>query len=744
MIYKIVRSVIILTCISSTLAFSQSDKKSILMSVGEREIPVQEFEHLYSKNHRDSSNAYSKESLEAYLPLFINFKLKVEEAKAQQLGETEAFKNEFETYRRQLAKPYLTDRNSTTALLEEAYDRMKNEVRASHILVRVQLEEDTTAAFQKINEIYKKATAGADFGKLAQEFSEDPSAKINKGDLGYFSALQMVYNFENAAYSTPVGELSQPVKTQFGYHILKVTDKRPNQGSVRVAHIMVQAPKGITKEDSIAAFEKVKEISTQLKSDPSKWAQLCNQFSDDVNTKPRNGELPWFSAGQMPVEFAEASFALNNPGDLSEPIKTNFGWHIIKLLEKKPLAPMAELESSLKQKIIQDSRSHIRHATFISRLKQENNYKENTEATQRILTEFDSTLLKGSWSYDEAKSWGQPLFSVENKSYKALDFLEFVKQQQRVNPTAEVEAYAKALLTLFIEKKVLEAEEEKLPKKYPEYANLVQEYNEGMLFFEVMQGEVWQKSASDSVGLRKYYEQNKAKYKWGKRANAVILNAESSQLLYKLKQAMQQNVYETTEEAVPITVNIDMNTQQFSNPTRNALNTAIRKLQLNKRYLLKMTLSETVEQWEELITNYFEQNKIPKNRLIFEKENINDDEAILTYYSTSLRDLQKQFNKNNNALSVEVEEGWFEIESHPVLSIVPEKVGTYETNQNNRFYSVSIKEIEKPRQKTLGEAKGSVISDFQEQLEQEWVANLKKKFSVKVNKRVLNSLVKKP
>ncbi len=732
----------VLTTLIPFVVLAQGNPNDILLNIGERKITVEEFDYLYNKNHRDSANIYSKKSLEAYLPLFINFKLKVVEAEAQKLGDSEAFKNEFESYRRQLAKPYLTDRNSTSDLVAEAYERMQEEVRASHILVLVKPDEDTTEAYKKITEIREKAVAGADFGKLAQEHSEDPSAKTNQGDLGYFSALQMVYNFENAAYSIPVGGISQPVKTQFGYHLLNVVGKRPNQGSVKVAHIMVKVPDGSAENDSATAANKILEISTQLKGDPTRWNQLCKQFSDDTNTKALNGELPWFSTGQMPFEFAEAAFALQQPEDISKPIKTAFGWHIIKLLEKKPLAPLAEIEDNLKQRINQDARSQIRYTSFIDRLKKENNYSENSEQLKAILNEFDSSLVQGQWAYDTSKDWSNELFSVEGNTYKAADFLDFAQKQQRANPTTAPSDYAKALLNLFIEKQVLAAEEKKLPSKYPEYANLVQEYNDGMLFFEVMQKEIWQVSAADSAGLAQYFENNKEQYTWGKRAKGVVLNAESSEVLFKLKQAMQQNVYKTSEEPTTVNVAIDLETQNFSSSTRNAFNGAIRKLQLNKNYLLQLTLSETVEKWEELIANYFEQNKIEKTRLIFEKDNINDDEAILTFYSTALKDLQKQFNKENNALSVEIEEGWFDIDEHPVVRVIPSKKGTFDTNKNGRFYTAIIEEIEAPRQKTLAEAKGSVISDYQSFLEKEWLKSLKKKFNVKLNKRVFNSLVK--
>ena len=325
-----------------------------MMTLGTSQVKTNEFKYVYAKNNANTPEAFSEKSLRDYLDLYTNFRLKILAAEAEGKDTLSEFKSELEGYRKQLAQPYLTEKGVTEQLIKEAYERMKEEVSASHILIMVNPEaepKDTLEAYLKLVEYRKRALAGESFDSLASKYSQDPSAKQNFGKLGYFTAMQMVYQFEEAAFKTPVGNISMPVRTRFGYHILKVTGRRPSRGEVKVAHIMIRAAEGITKEDSLAAKQKADEIYSKLKSG-EKWEDLCTQFSDDQNSKSKGGEMQAFASNQLGVPtFEDAAFGLEKPGDFSKPIKTAYGWHIIKLIEKQPLKPFAENKSATRFKI---------------------------------------------------------------------------------------------------------------------------------------------------------------------------------------------------------------------------------------------------------------------------------------------------------------------------------------------------------------------------------------------------------
>ena len=316
-------------------------KNTSLFAVGDKSISSEEFEYVYSKNNLKKDSVVDEKDIREYLDLYVNFKLKVREAKSLGLDQKENFITELEGYRKQLAKPYLMESKVTNQLVEEAYERMKSEVNASHILLKLDqnaLAEDTLKVYNEIIELRNKALNGESFGTLAKEHSQDPSARSNGGNLGYFSAMQMVFPFENAAYTTAKGDISMPVRTQFGYHILQVHDKRASRGQIKLAHIMLRATEGMPQENLDNAKNKIDEIFKNLSAGED-WGKLCSQFSEDVGTSKKGGELPWLGTGRIHPDFEKPAFALENPNDFTKPVKTPYGWHIIKLIDKKGIEP---------------------------------------------------------------------------------------------------------------------------------------------------------------------------------------------------------------------------------------------------------------------------------------------------------------------------------------------------------------------------------------------------------------------
>ncbi|MEM6361988.1 MAG: peptidylprolyl isomerase [Bacteroidota bacterium] len=519
---------------------SKDDSDQVLFTIDDSPVTAEEFVYVYKKNNINNDSAFTRSDIEDYLDLYVKFKLKIQEAERRGMDTTKVFQDEFNTYKEQLKKPYLTETKVADSLIQEAYDRMKKEVNASHILIKVSenaSSEDTLKAFQKIDKIRERAVSGEDFAELAKEFSEDPSAKTNGGNLGYFTSFQMVYPFESAAYTTAKGEVSEPVRTRFGYHIIKVIDQREAQGTVEVSHIMIRIKPN--KQDSIASRNKVFEIYEQATGGVP-WNELTSQFSQDINTKEKGGKLRAFSVGQMPFSFQEAAFALNEIGEISDPFMTPYGWHIVKLEGKSPLKPMEDLKATIKSKINRDSRAKLNKKVLINRLKSENGYTDVSEISDLSDTYFDSTLLSGNWKRPVLSSTQNVvLFNIEDQKYSLDNFFEFAISKQK-NNSYQLKQYIQLLYDDFVEEKVIAFEDNQLEEKYIDYRMLVKEYREGILLFQLMEEEVWSKAVKDSVGLNNFFLENKESYQWKERIKATVYNTSDPKILTGIKNRLEQ------------------------------------------------------------------------------------------------------------------------------------------------------------------------------------------------------------
>jgi peptidyl-prolyl cis-trans isomerase SurA len=548
-------AIILLCLLFAVPAMSQSkkDKKALsVFSVNKKTVTADEFIYLYKKNHQNKPDEFTKEKIQEYLDLFINFKLKVEEARSRGLDTTAAFKKEFNSYKEELRKPYLPDNRLSDSLARLTYERLKEEVEASHILVMVKADaspEDTLAAYNKIMALRKRVVEGEDFGALAMQHSDDQSAKTNKGLLGYFTALQMVYPFETAAYSTKAGEVSMPVRTRFGYHIIKVHNRRPAGGEVEVSHIMISNE----GKDAMKARNLIFEIYDQLQGGV-KWEELCKQYSDDPATKDSGGRLRAFGVGalkQIPT-FEETAFSMKKEGDISDPFQTQFGWHIIRLEKKIPVQSFDEMGTTLKARVNRDERTQLSKQALQQKLRKDFSFVEFPDVKKKVLAAGDTSLRSAKWKVPASFDDKNVLFSLQGKSFTSKEFLAYAQKNQRANSMVP-EKYLETLYNSFVDMKITSLLEEKIVKNNPEFQLLLNEYYEGILLFEIMEKEVWNKASEDSLGQVRFFNENKTKYVAGERAKTIIYSSASKDVISRLRDKIASS--DTVKLADFVTIN---------------------------------------------------------------------------------------------------------------------------------------------------------------------------------------------
>ena len=386
--------------VSSFAVQAQKSADVTFIDFGAEKISKSEFKRVYQKNN--SGDIITKSTVDEYLDLYVNFKLKVMEAVKREMDQDEAFIKELGGYRKQLAQPYLTADGIIESLKREAFDRLQYDVKASHILIAVDQNaspEDTAAAYKRAVRVKKNVENGQDFGLMAKQYSDDPSAKTNEGSLGYFTAFYMVYPFESAAYNTEVGKISNILRTQFGYHVLKVMDKRPSVGNIEVAHILISNDKELSKTDDPEG--KIKEIYAKFKQG-GEFEDLAAKFSDDTRTSSQGGVLPMFGVGRMVPEFEDAAFALKADGDVSEPFNTPYGWHIVKRIQQLPIGSYESVEDEMMVKIKKDSRSNLSQGAVINKIKKQYGFKEVLKERNDFYETIDSAYF--FWNMEFSKS----------------------------------------------------------------------------------------------------------------------------------------------------------------------------------------------------------------------------------------------------------------------------------------------------------------------------------------------------
>ena len=551
-------SLFILVFLSAMTVFSQN-KKEVLMTINGKPVYTNEFKRVYKKN-LDLVQDESQKDIDSYLELFIDYKLKIAEAQAQGLDQESAYQSEFSKYRDQLSRNYLFEDKVTEELAKEAYERGKFDIAASHILIRVDYEsvpQDTLAAYNKIKSIREKALKGEDFTGLAKTYSEEPGAKERGGDLGYFSVFTMVYPFETAAYNTPVGEISEIVRTSFGYHIIKVKDRRAKLPKIGVSHIMISDKKGAR---TFNPEERINEIYTMLKQGES-FESLAKQFSDDKNSAVKGGKLNPFTKGDLRAsEFEDAAYDLKKIGDISKPVKTDFGWHIIRLDEKLPVETFEEQKQMLEKKVSEGDRSKLVSTATNNKIKQKYGFKKEASFLPYFDTYVGDEVLKRKWVMEPIPaSEEKTLFTIGDRKVGYTDFAKFIENRQRTTrPYKHKEAFLVELYNEFETEQLKDYFKEKLEVDNEEYAAVLNEYRDGLLIFDVMNKNIWQKAKTDSLGLDEYYNKTKADYQWKQRVDADIYSATSENIAKQIQTMLAEG--KTAEE-----IKASLNTEEKVN-----------------------------------------------------------------------------------------------------------------------------------------------------------------------------------
>ena len=487
----------------TSIFYSQNKKDLVLFKINDRETTLEEFNRVYNKNI-DLVEDSKENDYRSYLELFINYKLKLAEAYDLGYDKNEDYLKEYKKYKNQLLKGYLTDSESQERLVKEAYERTRNEVQVSHILIR---NNDQT---NDSSEIYNRLS------NLRRPFLEKNIQTFNKEhnfdkqliveDLGYFSAFKMIYEFENVAYNTEVGKVSKPFKTKFGFHILKVTDKRESMGEISVSHIMIY-------KKNINAKEKITKILDSINKGSS-FESMAKLYSQDKRSAARGGVLNKFSSGQInSIPFENAAFSLKNIGEISNPIETKFGWHIIKLLSKNEIKSFDELKPSILSKIRRGARNEYISNSFNQFLDDKYNLSMENIDYKFIIPLLNDSITKNRWkiNYNDLK-FQESLFVINQKTIFQKDFLQYVEKNQSFTSSKDFEQVANNLFSGFYRDILLEEYKKDLERENSEYNNILTEYREGLLMFNIMQEKVWSIGEKDSIVLREFYIKNIDKY----------------------------------------------------------------------------------------------------------------------------------------------------------------------------------------------------------------------------------------
>jgi peptidyl-prolyl cis-trans isomerase SurA len=631
---------------SPFLAVAQ-EKKEVLVVVGTISVDKEEFLQLMAKERESESptNSLTRKEFEENFESFLNYKLKVIEAESIKLDQMEEFNLEFSSIKESLIAPYLIKNSIEEGEVKKVYARLQEIVRAKHILFQFPpnpKKEDSIAVLQLALKVKAELENGGDFSALAANYSDDPSAKVNKGDLGYFTGLQMVQQFEEAAYTLPVGSISDPILTDFGYHIIQVSGRQANPGEVQVSHILVRFDSENPSQEENAR-RKISDIYAEIQKESTIWEEIVQTYSEDFGTKSAGGVLPWFGVGTMIPEFEVAGFSLTEIGEVSPPIKTAYGYHILRLEGKRGLQPYEEVEQSIRSKILRNSKTGMIQSQVVAIQKSRFGFQENELGISTVAGAVTATdILSFGAAIQEKKLGGTVLFKVNTSSYTAGDLVNFM-QTKEITPKG-TGTFFELWLDKFTEATLAKTEEVDLEKNNKAYQMLLKEYRDGILLFSLTNQEVWQKGLNDSLGQQAFFEKNAQKYQWKGRVQAYLTKVNDASKLENARKFLQNKGFDTDSFAA------------------------------------------------------------------FEAD-----------YRSNYPD------------AYATESGTFEYEAHPILSKVDLNTPYQELVIEGTSYVLVVGKVYPPGPRKFEEARGLIIRDYQEFLDQALTKRLKEKYPIQIN-----------
>ena len=499
-----------LACAAILSASASKNADPVLMTINGKDVRQSEFEYLYHKNNLQQ---LAPQSIDEYIEMFIVYKLKVADAEAAGLHQTDAFTKEFNGYCAELSRPYLRDSIVEKRLIEEAYARMATSRKVSHIMLPLGSTYDEKEANRmKIDSIRTAIVNGsADFGEMAVRYSSDRSARVNNGSMGYINVNSYPYPFEKTAWETPVGEISPVIEdAPFGFHIIRVEDERPNPGKVEARHIL-KLTNGLSEEEGTAKKAQIDSIYNLLASGGD-FDAIARAESEDPGSAANGGRLGWFGPGEMVKEFEDAAFGLKD-GGISAPFKTAYGYHIVQTLAHRGIGSLAEESERIKAAISRDMRSVMPETERMAQLKAELGVKIDStglmQARSRMTGDSPAEQLR-SLQADNSL-----IATVGNRTISIGDVINYI-------PSNVLEGANDAFTVLNsglenkINETVVEETRKNLAENNSEYRNLTNEYRDGILLFEISNRNVWERSTSDTESLQKFFSANRAKYTWDK------------------------------------------------------------------------------------------------------------------------------------------------------------------------------------------------------------------------------------
>jgi len=630
-----------------------SAQAQVIFTYGPKSVTREEFLKAYNKNNTEEKP--TDQAYREYLDLYIRFKIKVQAALDMKLDTLPSQQAELRAFRSQVVESYLKDEESMNALIDEAIERSGKDMHLAHIFVElpeVPSDDDIKKAETKINSAFAMLKSGADFGQVALQYSDDPAVKINKGDIGYVTVFSLPYDMETVAWNLAPGKYSSPFRTKKGFHIFKKIAERNALGKIRIAQILVAFPPDATDEQKKAAKQQADSIYTAL-TNGADFRELAEKFSQDNLSWQTGGELPAFGVGRYEPAFENAVFAIAKDDEISKPIETSFGYHIVKRLERTPVKTDKKdwaLREEMKQLIQFDNRTEVARKALLKKITTQLGLKKSNVNQQR-LSIFTDSLLQGKNppSFNDLKP-ETPLFTYAKQTARVKDWQNYLQNIRDYEDLRAGKTNAE-LFESWIETTLFDYYREHLEEYNKDFAYQLNEFREGNLLFEIMQRKIWDAAAADSAGLKKYFEEHKNNYWWEPSADVILFTAGN---------------------------------EKAAEDTRK---------QLRQDY----------KDWRQYIDN------------------------------------------SNGVL--QGDSGRFELGQIPVLErtnftdgLITASVKNDADNSYTFAYIIKVYPNRGPR--NFDDARGFVINDYQTELEEKWIAELKKKYPVKVNEDVVKNLPK--